>query len=175
MFNNSFDLATTTGGLETLTMTADFEATSFTNWSPVVAITNGGTSTFYRWNHSGNQWNGNGALDFSLGIFDLSQNGNGTGAGAGNTVIWGELVDTAGGFGATRINGTNPNLQATSGQFQVGFIRWGASTGGSVPVNDFTTTIDSFEVEIGYTEAIPEPSSALLLGLAGLGFLRRRR
>lgn len=172
MLNNTFDLATTAGGLETLTMTADFEATGFANWSPVVAITDGGTSTYYRWNHSGNQWSGNGALDFSLGNFDLSQNGNATNT---TTVIWGELVNTAGTFGATRINANNPNLQATSGQFQVGFIQWGASTGGSVAATDFSNSIDSFEVEIGYTEAIPEPSSALLLGLAGLGFLRRRR
>ena len=82
--------------------------------------------------------------------------------------------DTAANFGATRIDAINPNLQATSGEFQVGFIQWNASTGGSVN-STFTTAIDSFEVEIGYTEAIPEPSSALLLGLAGLGFLRRRR
>ena len=89
MFNNSFDLSTTTGGIETLTMTANFEATSSANWSPVVAITDGGTSTYYRWNHSGNSWNGNGALDFSLGNFDLSQNGNATNTATG---IWGELV-----------------------------------------------------------------------------------
>ena len=179
--NQSFDLSGTTGGVETLTMTADFNASSFANWSPVITVASGGTTTFYRWNHSGNSWNGNGPLNFSDpfpaggDLFDLSQNGNGTGAGAGNTVIWGSLNNTAGNFGATRNNGDNPNLQATSGTLQFGFIQWGASTGGNVsPAADFTTAIESFEVEIGFT-AIPEPSSSLFLLLGGLAVLRRRR
>ena len=82
---------------------------------------------------------------------------------------------TAGSFAATRINANNPNLQATSGTLQFGFIQWGASTGGDVdPAVDFTNSIDSFEVEIGFT-AVPEPSAATLFGLTGLALMLRRR
>ena len=169
MYNESFDLATTSGGLESLGMTADFTASNFTNWSPVVAIDN----RFYRWNHSGNTWNGNNALDFSLGNFDLSQNGNATNT---TTVIWGELNSVAATFALSRDNGTNPDLQATSGSFQVGFLQWGASTGGNVsPQADFTTAIDSWDTTFTYSEAIPEPGSSLLAGVAGLLLLRRKR
>lgn len=172
MYNQSFDLSGTALGIETLTMTADFDASSMANWSPVVAIDSGGSTTYYRWNHSGNQWNGNGALDFSIGgNFDLSQLGNAPNTA---TAIWGELVDTATSFAGTRINGNNPNLQATTGLFSVGFIQWGASTGGSIATQlDFTTAIDSFEVGIGYS--VPEPSTFALLGLGGLALALRRR
>lgn len=176
IYNQSFDLSTSVGGLEALTMTADFNASSFANWSPVVAITNGGATTYYRWNHSGNSFNGNAIIDFSFtgaNTFDLSQNGNGTGTRVGVTGIWGELNSAATGFGGTRDNGTNPNLQATSGSFQVGFLQWGASTGGSAN-STFTTALDSFETSFDYTP-IPEPSTAALFSLAGLLILRRRR
>lgn len=174
IYNQSFDLSTSTGGIEALTMTADFatSSTSEDNWSPVVAVTDGGATTYYRWNHSGNTYAGTGPLDFSQGgTFDLSQLGNATNT---TTVIWGELNDTATGFGGTRDNGTNPNLQATSGTFQVGFLQWNASTGGSVN-ETFTTAIDSWDTTITFT-AVPEPSSMMLIG-AGLGLigLRRRR
>lgn len=176
LYNGSFDLASTVAGLETLTMTADFEASSFANWSPVIAI----DDRFYRWNHSGNSWNGNGPLNFSDPFpagdpnqFDLSQLGNGSNPATG---IWGELNSTAANFGTTRDNGTGPDLQNPSGILRVGFLQWGASTGGSVsPQADFTTGIDSWETSFTYTEAVPEPGSSLLVSLAGLFALRRRR
>ena len=171
LYNEVFDLAGTTGGVETLSMTAEFNASNFANWSPVIAAADGGTTTFYRWNHSNNTWSGNGPLDFSLGNFDLSQNGN---AANTTTVIWGSLNNTATAFSGTRNNNDNPNLQATSGTLQFGFLQWGASTGGSVPTANFTTAIDSFEVEIGFT-AIPEPSGMALFGLAGIAMILRRR
>jgi len=173
MYGESFDLGGTLGGLEALTMTADLEGSSFANWSPVVGVTVGGATTYYRWNHSGNSFKGNAALDFSLGNFDLSQNGNATNT---TTVLWGELNSAAAAFGGTRDNGTNPNLQATSGSLQVGFIQWGASTGGSVdPQANFTTGIDAWDTTFTYSDAVPEPSSLLLTGLSALFLIRRKR
>ena len=175
MYGQTFDLGGTTGGLEALGMTADFDASSFTNWSPVVALTDSGVTTYYRWNHSNNSFSGNGSLDFSVigsNTFDLSQNGNAPNPATG---IWGELNSVAADFAGTRDNNTTPNLQATSGLFQVGFIQWGASTNGDVNTQvDFTTAIDSWETTITFTP-VPEPSSGLLAGMAALLLVRRRR
>ena len=172
MLNQSFDLGATLGGIETLSIIQNLETSANPNWSAVVGMTAGDSTTYYRWNHSGNTFKGNGVVDYSLeGTFDLSQNGNGTNPATG---IWGELNSSAGNFGATRDNPTGPNLQATSGTFSVGFLQWGASTGGAANIPNGELSVDSFEVEIGFTP-VPEPSSAILLGLAGLGFLRRRR
>lgn len=167
IYNEIFDLAATISGLQTLTMTANFEASAHANWSPVLFV----DGLYYRWNHSGNTWNGNGDLDFSLGQFDLSQLGNATNTA---TQIWGELVDTATGFADTRINGNNPNLQATSGTIQFGFLQWTASTGGDVPALDFSNSIDSFEVSFDFTQ-VPEPTSAGLLGVLSAGLIIRRK
>ncbi|MFT4551348.1 MAG: hypothetical protein ACI9MB_005330, partial [Verrucomicrobiales bacterium] len=153
MFNDTVDLAdlAVEGGIQGLDWTANFESTEFVNWSPVLSVTDGGTTTYYRWNHSGNNWSGNDEQDFSLGRFDLSQLGNGTGAGAGNTVIWGEMVAIPAvitNFGNTRINGTNPNLQATTGVIQFGFIQWAGDGGAALANTAFSTSIDSFEVVV---------------------------
>ena len=150
IYNESYDLASEVGGIQGLLMTADFEATAFPNWSPVVAVTDAGVTNYYRWNHSGNSWNGNEALDFSLGQFDLSQLGN---ASNGALAIWGKLNAIAGNFGGTRINDDNPNLQAAAGTVQFGFIQWGASTGGNIANQTFSTTIDSFEVVVNPGDA----------------------
>lgn len=83
LYNESYDFATEAGGIQGLFMTADFETGAFSNWSPVVAVTDGGVTNYYRWNHSGNAWSGNGSLNFSDPFpagdpnqFDLSQLGN---------------------------------------------------------------------------------------------------
>lgn len=163
IYNESYDLASEAGGIKGLLMTADFEATAFSNWSPVVAVTDGGVTNYYRWNHSGNSWRGNGALDFSLGQFDLSQLGNATNPA---TAIWGRLNSNATNFGGTRTNEDNPNLQAATGMVQFGFIQWGASTGGSVANQMFSTTVESFEVVINPGDAtaptiVTSPGTAL--------------
>ncbi|MEN8773560.1 MAG: hypothetical protein ABF379_12475 [Akkermansiaceae bacterium] len=152
VYNESYDLASEAGGIQALLMTADFEATAFANWSPVVAVTDGGITNYYRWNHSGNAWNGNGALNFSDPFpaddpnqFDLSQLGNGTNPALG---IWGKLNSLSTDFGGTRINADSPNLQAAAGTVQFGFIQWGGSTGGNVTNQTFSTEIESFEVVI---------------------------
>jgi hypothetical protein len=89
-------------------------------------------------------------VDFSLGQFDLSQLGN---ASNGALAIWGKLNAIAGNFGGTRINDDNPNLQAAAGTVQFGFIQWGASTGGNIANQTFSTTIDSFEVVVNPGDA----------------------
>ena len=151
IYNESYDLASEAGGIQGLLMTADFEATAFANWSPVVAVSDGGVTNYYRWNHSGNSWNGNGALDFSMGgDFDLSQLGNAPNTA---TAIWGKLNAAATGFGGTRANADNPNLQAATGTVQFGFLQWGASTGGSVANQTFSTVIESFEVVVNPGDA----------------------
>jgi hypothetical protein len=159
IYNESYDLASEVGGIQGLLMTADFEATAFSNWSPVVAVTVGGVTNYYRWNHSGNAWNGNGALNFSDPFpagdpnqFDLSQLGKGTNSALG---IWGKLNAVSGNFGGTRINADGPNLQAATGTVQFGFIQWGASTGGNVSNQIFSTTIESFEVVVNPGDATP--------------------
>ena len=129
IYNEGYDLASEAGGIQGLLMTADFEATAFPNWCPVVAVTDAGVTNYYRWNTSGNTWRGNDALDFSLGRFDLSQLGNAAEPSVG---IWGKLIAVADGFSGTRLNAENPNLQAAEGTVQFGFIQWGASTGGNV-------------------------------------------
>ncbi|NNM31078.1 MAG: hypothetical protein HKO57_16280, partial [Akkermansiaceae bacterium] len=171
IYNPSVDLSTLTPGpgLSGLRMTANFEATAFANWTPVLEVTDGGMTTYYRWNHSGNSWNGNGPLDFSDPFpagdpneFDLSQNGNGTNSATG---IWGELVDTAGTFAATRINANGPDLDSTTAVLRFGFIQWGASTGGNVAAQDFSTKVEFFEVVVD-----PDPvGDPTVLNIAATG------
>ena len=167
IYNESYDLASEVGGIQGLLMTADFDATAFANWSPVVAVTDGGVTNYYRWNHSGNAWSGNGALNFSDPFpagdpnqFDLSQLGNGTNTATG---IWGKLNAISADFGGTRINNNGPNLQAATGTIQFGFLQWGGSGGGNVANQTFSTVIESFEVVVnpgGVTEPIVVTTAA---------------
>jgi len=152
IYNESYDLASEVGGIQGLLMTADFESTAFANWSPVIAVTDAGVTNYYRWNHSGNAWSGNGALNFSdpfpagdASEFDLSQLGNGTNPATG---IWGKLNSASTNFGGTRTNNDGPNLQAATGTVQFGFLQWGGSTGGNVANQIFSTEIESFEVVV---------------------------
>lgn len=157
LFNETFDLSQTTAGIESLSIVFDFNSTTHNNWSPMMLV--GGK--LYRWNHSNNSFNG--TAEITVG--DPALNAAST--------TWGELVDTATGFGGTRLNGTNPDLTATSGDIQFGFIQWGASSGGAAD-SQGSNTVDKFEWTVGYT-AVPEPSSAALLGLGGLALILRRR
>jgi len=69
------------------------------------------------------------------------------------------------------LSGTNTNL--TQG---IGYIRLRGGRYGSIPVNTNTTDFTDVALFTGAsTPFIPEPSSALLLGLGGLAMLRRRR
>ena len=152
MYNAPLDLATLTAGIERFYWVADFESTGFSNWSPVISVTTAGVTRYYRWNHSGNDWSGNGFLNFSAPFngedpyrFDLSQLGNGTSAALG---IWGELNSVSENFGFTRDNNAGPNLQATEGEVRFGFLQWASSPDAALPETTFSTSIDSFEVII---------------------------
>ncbi len=152
MYNETLDLATLANGIERFYWVADFESPAFTNWSPVVSVTDGGVTRYYRWNHSNNDWSGNGPLNFSAPFngddpyrFDLSQLGNGTNTATG---IWGELNATSANFAGTRDNLTGPNLQAATGEVRFGFIQWGASNAGALESQSFSTVIECFEVII---------------------------
>jgi len=156
MYNETVDLAdlVVDGGIQGLDWTANFESTAATelvNWSPVLSVTDAGITTYYRWNHSGNNWPGNEEQDFSLGIFDLSQLGNGIQAGENNTAIWNEMAAVPGtfaNFGETRIIGSLPDLQATTGVLQFGFIQWAQDGAEAIANTAFSTSIDSFEVVV---------------------------
>lgn len=117
MYEGVLDLATLASGIQRLYWVADFEATAFANWSPVISVTNGGVTRYYRWNHSGNDWSGNGALNFSAPFngadpyrFDLSQLGIGTSTATG---IWGELNAVATNWGGD--SGQSDQAEFTSG------------------------------------------------------------
>ena len=150
MYDEALDLATLANGIERLYWVANFEATAFANWSPVISITNGGGTRYYRWNHSNNDWSGNGPLNFSAPFngadpyrFDLSQLGNGTSSATG---IWGELNATSTNFAGTRDNSTGPDLQAATGEVRFGFLQWSTSETSELPSEDFSTVIECFEV-----------------------------
>lgn len=150
MYDEGVDLATLANGIERFYWVADFEASAFANWSPVISVTTGGETRYYRWNHSGNDWSGNGGLNFSAPFdgddpyrFDLSQLGNGTNAATG---IWGELNGSATNFAETRDNPIGPDLQAAEGEVAFGFLQWTSSSSQALAETTFTTAIDCFEV-----------------------------
>jgi hypothetical protein len=152
IYNEVYDFSTDVGGIQGLLMTADFESDAFPNWSPVVAVTDGGVTNYYRWNHSGNAWSGNGSLNFSDPFpagdpnqFDLSQLGNASNGALG---IWGKINGASSNFALTRTNNDGTNLQAATGTIQFGFLQWGEVPGGDLPNQTFSTSIDSFEVTI---------------------------
>ena len=152
MYNETLDLATLANGIEKLYWVAEFETTAFPNWSPVLSVTDGGETRYYRWNHSANDWSGQLPLNFSAPFngedpyrFDLSQLGNGTNAATG---IWGELNATATNFAETRDNPTGPDLQAATGEVRFGFIQWATSETEALASQSFSTEIECFEVII---------------------------
>lgn len=153
IYGETFDLASAVGGIQGLLWHADLESSAFPNWSPVIGVTDAGVTRYYRWNHSGNDWSGNGGLNFSNPMnavddrneFDLSQLGNASNGALG---IWGELNATATNFATTRDNPIGPNLQASSGKVQFGFLQWTTSSTLSLERQEFSTAIDCFEVII---------------------------
>jgi len=163
MYSESYDLAEVAGGMQGLLWHADLESSAFSNWSPVISVTIDGETRYYRWNHSGNDWNGNGKLNFSNPMnavddrneFDLSQLGNASNGALG---IWGELNAVAGNFATTRDNPIGPNLQGTVGVVQFGFLQWTSSSGSALDLQTISTSIDCFEVIIN-----PDPISVPVL------------
>ena len=144
LYNEVLDLSTVPGGIQQMTWSVDFEATDSPHWIPVIAVTDGGVTTFYRSNNTGNSWTGNGPLNFTAGAVD-----NAFWVGLGG--------DPVGGINETRTAGVNPNLQGASGMVQFGVLQWNASTGGSLtPAVDFTTAIDSFLITINEVASITE-------------------
>jgi hypothetical protein len=117
----------------------------------------------YQYDRTGNYYSGDSATTFN----DLHLNTN-----------WVNIVnDNITGINDT-LGSTNPDLQATSGIVQFGFITWSGSSGSNLPVQNRYIRVDQFEVDFTYTEAVPEPAMyGLILGAAGLLFvvLRRRR
>lgn len=152
MYDAVLDLATLANGIERFYWVANFETTMFPNWSPVISVTDGGVTRYYRWNHSANDWSGNGPLNFSAPfdnddpyLFDLSQLGAGTNTATG---IWGELNATSTNFALTRDNPTGPNLQAATGEVRFGFLQWSESGGDALASQSFSTVVECFEVII---------------------------
>jgi len=121
LFNETLDLSTTTGGIEELSIQWDFNASGSTNWTPIIAV----DGVFYRWNHSGNSFNGNGDLTGNTFLTNIGAN---EGLNATNST-WGLMPTTSDGLAT---GGATPNLQATSGIVQFGFGQWNASSSGSV-------------------------------------------
>lgn len=160
MYQESFDLASVAGGIQGLLWHADLEASAFSNWSPVISVTVGGETRYYRWNHSGNDWNGNEGLNFSNPMnatddpneFDLSQLGNASNGALG---IWGELNAAAANFASTRDNPTGPDLQASEGLVRFGFLQWTSSGDAALESVSFSTAIDCFEVIVNPDPAVP--------------------
>lgn len=152
MYDAVLDLATLANGIERFYWVANFETAKFPNWSPVISVTTDGSTRYYRWNHSANDWSGNGPLNFSAPFngedpyrFDLSQLGNGT---SGATGIWGELNATSTNFALTRDNPTGPDLQAATGEVRFGFLQWSESNVAPLESQSFSTVIECFEVII---------------------------
>lgn len=159
MYSEAIDLATLANGIERLYWVAEFETTAFPNWSPVISITDGGTTRCYRWNHSNNDWSGQAPLNFAAPFngedpyrFDLSQLGNGTNAATG---IWGELRGSATNFAETRDNPTGPNLQATTGEIRFGFLQWASSDTAALASQTINTKINCFEVIVNSDPGVP--------------------
>ena len=70
LFNETFDLSSTTAGIEGLTLDFDFNSSTHNNWSPLISVTAGASTTYYRWNHSNNSFRDTNA--FSVGDVNLN-------------------------------------------------------------------------------------------------------
>jgi hypothetical protein len=157
LMTETFDLSTTTGGIEGMTIDLDMNASGFPNWIPMISV----DGALYRYANNGNDFKNNGALS----ITQLTNHAN---------TSWAQINATAGNIDDTR-GASDPDLQATSGIVQFGFIQWASQSSGTIASSSYTTGIDSFNYGVTYTP-IPEPSALALLGLGGLALgLRRRR
>ena len=146
---NQFDNVDPSAGA---TITAPYEADTFDDWL-------GGWG-----NNVGEDWNFTfTGLDDSL-TYDFTA---AVGAWTGNNVIDGMTVE-AGGTTVTWANLDADNLYAT--------ISGISSVGGNLTVSMDNPTSQTVSALSGATlTAIPEPSSAALLGLGGLALILRRR
>lgn len=173
MYNNgdtAVDLATLNAeGITSIAWDVEFNASSFTNWYPVIAVTDAGTTTYYilQGNH-GWDWNGNGPHDFTSKT-NL----------ANNDIWWGILPvndgTDLGNIIDTKDPNSNPNIRRAlldydtatttwilegsplSGTVDFGVMQWGGSGGGGVAdPTAFTTEIVTFEVVVT-SETTPDP------------------
>jgi hypothetical protein len=163
LFNRTFDLSLSQNGLEDITIFSDFWGYNRQNWRIIMVVNN----VQYQYNEVGNYFNGSAHKYF----YNLHQSSNWV--SINNTGVAG-INDTLG------VEMTPGLLQGTTGIVQFGFMYWAGSSSGSLSGTAQTdvVSVNDFEVDITYTEAVPEPATfALLLGSAGLCFvmIRRRR
>ena len=140
LYNEMLDLSTLpVGGIEKLKWVADFDASAIQNWIPVIAVTDGGTTTFYRSANANNSWNGGDPHEFVFGN--------------ANSTFWVDLIgDPIGGINGSR-GATNIDFTSTTGMMQFGFIQWAASTRSIIsPQLDFTTAIEQFDISVNEDE-----------------------
>jgi hypothetical protein len=159
LFNDTFDLSLTNGGLTGLEIHTRLASASHANWRLIMSV----DGILYQYDQTGNYYSGVDATQTRANIHDSTNWVN-----INNNNITG-INDTLG--------STNPNLQGTTGIVQFGFMQWSGSSSGNI--YNFVTGVEvrAFEVDITYN-AVPEPATfALLLGSAGLCFvmIRRRR
>ena len=118
------------------------------------------------------------ALDVTVGISGIGTDGLAFTDTLTDTILIADDAANAAGFGAqVGVNTTTFDLftiSATTGAF--GGTEQAGVPGGS-SVGDPNNGIDISNVTINFTSTVPEPGSAMFLlsGLAGLGFVRRRK
>jgi hypothetical protein len=158
LFNETFNLASTTNGIQDITMTTSLNAhTNYHNWRLLMVV----DGQQYQYNATGNYYDGASERTFT-DLHDSSKWVKIENIGVG------DINDTLGDAM------TQDLLQGTSGIVQFGFISWGSATHVGLNALGAGITINKFEVDITY--AVPEPATfALLLGAAGLCFVMIRR
>lgn len=171
----SVDLSTLSAGITRLGFSGTFTSDSLENWIPVMAITNGGTTRYYRSNNTGNSWSGSGSLKVFFSDLGVISGTDFAGlVPAGGTIT---------GINGTRDLSDTPVLRpeyewnfgtqmwelvgAPTGVVTFGFIQWGSSSSGSVAAS-FDTTVQTFEIT-GFSDEddIVEPDPPQ--GLASTG------